>query len=92
MLSADIKLLLTFPVLNLLSFAIIAICYLLMYIETRRSRQAVRRNFHRVHNTGIAKRMTLIVATDALCWLPIIGLGLASLGGIKVPPQVSKLH
>lgn len=37
----------------------------------------------------MARKMTLIVVTDAACWLPIILLGLLSLAGVIIPPQVS---
>ena len=37
---------------------------------------------------AMAWRMTLLVATDAACWVPIIILGLASLAGFTVPPEV----
>ena len=32
--------------------------------------------------------MTIIVLTDFLCWFPICVMGVASLGGARVPPQV----
>ncbi|KAE9534829.1 hypothetical protein AGLY_008121 [Aphis glycines] len=38
--------------------------------------------------SAMAWRMSLLVATDAACWVPIIGLGLWSLAGFTVPPQV----
>lgn len=38
--------------------------------------------------SAMAWRMSLLVATDAACWVPIIGLGLVSLAGFKVPSQV----
>ncbi|CAL4117272.1 unnamed protein product [Meganyctiphanes norvegica] len=38
--------------------------------------------------SSMARRMTLIVVTDAACWLPIIMLGIISLVGVKIPPQV----
>lgn len=37
----------------------------------------------------MARKMTLIVVTDAACWLPIILLGVVSLAGVTIPPQVS---
>ena len=37
----------------------------------------------------MARRMTLIVLTDFFCWVPIILLGVASLLGAKIEPQVS---
>jgi hypothetical protein len=38
----------------------------------------------------MAFRMTLLVATDAACWIPIIILGFWSLAGYTVPPQASR--
>ena len=39
----------------------------------------------------MARRMTLIVLTDFFCWVPIILLGLASLLGANIEPQVSTI-
>jgi len=75
------------PVLNLISFSIIALGYLWMYVVARTTQQAVQKE-QRPSDNAMARRMTLIVATDAACWMPIILLGVLSLGGITVPPQV----
>lgn len=40
---------------------------------------------------AMARRMTLIVMTDFVCWVPIIFLGFASLGGANAPNDVSRL-
>ena len=39
----------------------------------------------------MARRMTLIVLTDFFCWVPIILLGVASLFGATIQPQVWKI-
>ena len=39
----------------------------------------------------MARRMTLIVLTDFFCWVPIILLGVASLLGANIEPQVSTI-
>ena len=39
----------------------------------------------------MARRMTLIVLTDFFCWVPIILLGVASLLGANIEPQVSAI-
>ena len=39
----------------------------------------------------MARRMTLIVLTDFFCWVPIILLGIASLLGANIEPQVSTI-
>ncbi|XP_071443294.1 G-protein coupled receptor GRL101-like [Hetaerina americana] len=84
-----------FLFLNLASFSIIALGYVWMYVVARTTRQAVRQPQtpqqtpeQRRAESSMARRMTLLVATDAACWMPIILLGVASLGGVTVPPQV----
>nr|CAD7439936.1 unnamed protein product [Timema bartmani] len=79
----------TVPVLNLASFTIIAMGYLWMYVVARTTQQAVKKE-QRSSDSAMARRMTLIVATDAACWMPIILLGVLSLWGFTVPPQVLK--
>jgi hypothetical protein len=59
-----------------------------MYVVARTTQQAVQKE-QRPSDNAMARRMTLIVATDAACWMPIILLGVLSLGGITVPPQVN---
>ncbi|XP_042874255.1 G-protein coupled receptor GRL101-like isoform X2 [Penaeus japonicus] len=78
-----------FLVLNLLSFGVIAVSYALMYIVARDTHSAAYASPEaRLSDSGMATRMTLIVATDAACWLPIILLGIASLCGMAIPPKV----
>ncbi|XP_071549649.1 uncharacterized protein [Panulirus ornatus] len=76
-----------FLVLNLVSFSVIAGSYWGMYRAAHNSSAAVR-NDQQLRESSMARKMTLIVVTDAACWLPIIFLGLASLAGITIPPQV----
>ncbi|XP_068232495.1 G-protein coupled receptor GRL101-like [Palaemon carinicauda] len=58
-----------------------------MYWTASSTSAAVRTDLHR-RESSMARRMTLIVATDAACWLPIICLGIVSLAGVRIPPQV----
>uniref|UniRef100_A0A1B6CIZ0 G-protein coupled receptors family 1 profile domain-containing protein n=1 Tax=Clastoptera arizonana TaxID=38151 RepID=A0A1B6CIZ0_9HEMI len=76
-----------FLFLNLISFGIIAVGYLWMFIAARTTQLAVKGE-RRTKESSMAWRMTLLVATDAACWVPIIILGLTSLAGFTVPPQV----
>ncbi|KAF6202512.1 hypothetical protein GE061_002908 [Apolygus lucorum] len=76
-----------FLVLNLVSFTIIAVGYLWMFLEARMTQHAVHKE-RRTSESAMAWRMTLLVATDAACWVPIIILGIVSLAGFTVPPQV----
>ncbi|XP_022091156.1 G-protein coupled receptor GRL101-like [Acanthaster planci] len=77
-----------FLVVNFISFATIAASYSVMFVVARRTQKAVNRS--RDANTGdaMARRMTLIVMTDFVCWAPIILLGVASLGGANIPNEV----
>ncbi|XP_069171358.1 G-protein coupled receptor GRL101 isoform X3 [Procambarus clarkii] len=76
-----------FLVLNLASFSVIAGSYWGMYKAARSSSAAVRSDLQR-RESSMARKMTLIVVTDAACWLPIILLGVVSLAGATIPPQV----
>lgn len=79
----------SFPVLNLISFSIIAFGYITMYGAAKTTSLAVGRQMEsRRAEAAMARRMTLIVATDAACWVPIILLGVLSLTGTTVPKQV----
>lgn len=78
---------LCFAVLNFLSFTVIAGSYLWMYLVARNTHRAVKRE-SRTSESAMAFRMTLLVATDAACWIPIILLGFWSLAGFTVPSQV----
>ncbi|XP_022249380.1 G-protein coupled receptor GRL101-like, partial [Limulus polyphemus] len=76
-----------FLALNFVSFAVIALAYTWMFGVAKKTQTAVRSRDSRADAT-MARRMTVIVATDFCCWMPIILLGVASLGGATIPPQV----
>ncbi|XP_074657250.1 LOW QUALITY PROTEIN: G-protein coupled receptor GRL101-like [Tubulanus polymorphus] len=76
-----------FLALNLASFSIIFVSYLWMFIVAKKTQNAVRSPEMKKDN-AMAKRMTLIVMTDFCCWVPICLLGIASIGGVGIPPQV----
>lgn len=61
--------------INTISFILLLSCYLRMYCAIRGS-QAWNTN-----DLRIAKRMSILVLTDFICWMPIIVVGLASLFG-----------
>ncbi|KAI8764290.1 G-protein coupled receptor GRL101, partial [Biomphalaria glabrata] len=69
-----------FLVLNFVSFLIIALSYVWMFLVARETRSAVR-SIETKNDTAMARRMTLIVMTDFACWIPIIILGFVSLAG-----------
>ncbi|XP_037784587.1 G-protein coupled receptor GRL101-like [Penaeus monodon] len=77
-----------FLALNLVSFSVIAASYWGMYRAASTTSAAVIRSDQQRRDSNMAKKMTLIVVTDAACWLPIILLGFVSLAGGRIPPQV----
>ena len=77
-----------FLALNFVLFVVILVSYATMFDVVRRSRRAAAvRSAQMRTDRAMARRMTLIVLTDFFCWLPIIGLGVASLEGANVPAQ-----
>ncbi|KAK2165775.1 hypothetical protein LSH36_45g04017 [Paralvinella palmiformis] len=76
-----------FLAFNFASFLMIFISYVWMFFIARKT-SAAARSPQMKSDRAMARRMTFIVLTDFCCWIPIIGLGIASLGGAKVPPQV----
>ena len=77
-----------FLVLNFVSFLVIFFSYLRMFFVAKQTRSAVRK-IQDKNDSAMARRMTIIVATDFFCWVPIILLGFASLGGAQIPIEVS---
>ncbi|XP_022237288.1 G-protein coupled receptor GRL101-like [Limulus polyphemus] len=76
-----------FLALNFVSFAVITLAYTWMFGVAKKTQTAVRSRDSRAEAT-MARRMTVIVTTDFCCWMPIILLGVASLSGATIPPQV----
>ena len=83
---------LIFLVLNFVSFATIAMSYTVMFVVARKTQRAVNRSRDAKTGDAMARRMTLIVMTDFVCWIPIILLGVASLGGAYIPSQVNEKY
>lgn len=77
-----------FLVINAISFLIIVVSYMWMYVAVRNARQQALRIPELKKENAMARRMALIVLTDFCCWMPIIVLGVVSLGGVAVDPQV----
>ena len=76
-----------FLVLNLISFTLICGSYMWMFFAARNTQIAARSMENHIQNR-MARRMMFIVMTDFWCWMPIITLGIVSLFGVQIPPQV----
>ncbi|KAL1129110.1 hypothetical protein AAG570_013641 [Ranatra chinensis] len=59
-----------------------------MFVVARMTHHAVVNKASKSSDSIMAWRMTLLVATDAACWVPIILLGFLSLAGFTVSPQI----
>ena len=70
---------------NFYSFICIFIMYTCMFWTIRRTQQQSGSN---IQEAALATRMVLIVLTDFCCWIPIIGIGIASLSGWNAPQDV----
>lgn len=69
-----------FVVANLLSFTFIVWAYIRMFYTIRRSNLAAR-STKVSQDYALLKRFTVIVATDFLCWMPIIIVKFVTYGG-----------
>ncbi|XP_077994829.1 relaxin receptor 2-like [Glandiceps talaboti] len=75
-----------FLVINLLSFIMIFVGYVVMFVVVRRTSQAAGSVSRR--ETALARRMTFIVMTDFMCWVPIIVMSILGLCDIHIPDDL----
>ena len=76
--------------INGAAFLAILIMYVWMFVAVKRTRAAIRSG-RLTHDGAVARKMILIVGTDALCWIPVIGLGIYCLVGNTVSMRVGIL-
>ncbi|KAJ8027076.1 hypothetical protein HOLleu_32111 [Holothuria leucospilota] len=74
-----------FVIANLLSFLFIVWAYIRMFTTIHRSNLAAR-STKVSQDYALLKRFTIIVATDFLCWMPIIIVKFVTYGGVSIPP------
>ena len=71
---------------NLLCFIAMLVCYVILFIQVRRSRLQAGRTEGHDEEIRLAIRMSVIVGTDMLCWTPVIIMGILSQTGAIVIP------
>eukprot|EP00057_Strongylocentrotus_purpuratus_P018546 XP_011673020.1 PREDICTED: neuropeptide FF receptor 2-like [Strongylocentrotus purpuratus] len=76
----------TFIGVNMILFIIILICYIMMFIQVKRSTQSVANVALRNREIKVARKMAFIVGTDFACWMPIIVMGILTQSGLVVLP------
>ncbi|KAH9403022.1 hypothetical protein TYRP_015788, partial [Tyrophagus putrescentiae] len=74
---------LVFVVLNSIAFGFIAFAYIKMATTIIHSSLSIR-STQMTQDKAIAKRCSFIVATDGVCWLPIVMIKVAAIGGIPI--------
>ncbi|XP_072046373.1 uncharacterized protein [Amphiura filiformis] len=74
--------------LNLVCFLFIFVCYFVMFINVKIVRQKMKGviNHDRDADLKLAVKMSAIVGTDFICWMPVIIMGLLSQTGAAVIP------
>uniref|UniRef100_A0A336KL88 CSON012960 protein n=1 Tax=Culicoides sonorensis TaxID=179676 RepID=A0A336KL88_CULSO len=76
-----------FILVNTLSLLFIVISYLRMLKAIKTTGEAMRSTLSGRENI-VARRFAVIVATDCICWLPVIVVKLAALGGVSISPFI----
>jgi hypothetical protein len=80
-----------FIALNTVALLFISCAYWRMHRAVRSSGLSLRSTQDR-HDQALAHRFFIIVATDCLCWIPVIGVKLAALAGMYANCRVSRTH
>ncbi|XP_055612415.1 relaxin receptor 2 [Uranotaenia lowii] len=76
-----------FILVNTFSLLFIGTSYLRMLQAIRVSRNETRNTLH-CREKIVARRFAIIVVTDCLCWMPVIVVKLAALGGVRISPSL----
>jgi hypothetical protein len=71
-----------FIAMNTVALLFISCAYWRMHRAVRSSGLSLRSTQDR-HDQALAQRFFIIVATDCLCWIPVIGVKLAALAGMS---------
>lgn len=76
--------------LNSLLFLVIFICYLAIFIQVKRSSANIRKHSNsRDEEIKRAIKMSILVGSNLICWVPIITMGILSQTGLVVIPVVA---
>ncbi|XP_058455658.1 relaxin receptor 2-like isoform X1 [Malaya genurostris] len=76
-----------FIIVNTFSLLFIGTSYLRMLQAIRVSRNETRNTLN-CREKIVARRFAIIVATDCLCWMPVIVVKLIALGGVHISPSL----
>ena len=75
--------------LNFVSFLIVAVCYIGMFITRIQSNKDLERTLIGKDEIALAKKSAIILLTDFFCWMPIVVLSIVvQSGAVTVSPVV----
>ncbi|XP_039249356.2 uncharacterized protein LOC120327042 isoform X1 [Styela clava] len=79
---------LLFILVNFLAFIYIFVGYLIIYVKATRSNALASSTASSTRAASMQKKVTRIVVTDFLCWMPVCLMALLQLFGIHIPTEV----
>ena len=74
--------------INFLSFFFISISYICMFMKTKKTKIAVRNNQSEKQQSRMQRRISRIIITDFLCWIPICIIAFVKFSGFHVDDVV----
>ena len=69
---------------NFLSFLFIAVSYICMFIKSKENKLEIRNNRREKQQSRMQRRISRIIITDFLCWIPICIMAYVKLSGFYV--------
>ena len=69
---------------NFLSFFFIAVSYICMFLKAKENKLAVKNNQREKQQSRMQRRISRIIITDFLCWIPICIMAFVKLSGFHV--------
>ena len=69
---------------NFLSFIYIAVSYICMFIKAKKTKLKIRSNQRDKQQSKMQRRISRIIITDFLCWIPICVMAFVNLSGFHV--------
>ena len=68
--------------INFFCFVVISVCYLVINVKTARSSEIVSRSNNPHQRKGIQAKISAIIFTDFMCWIPLTAICYLHYGGV----------
>nr|XP_039261881.1 uncharacterized protein LOC120338026 [Styela clava] len=76
---------LIFLIINFLAFFVISIGYFVIYKNSTQQNRALTNQQLKERAKNMQKKVTMIIITDFLCWMPICIMGFLQVAGMNIP-------